>query len=378
MANCENQARPLRCVAISMIMPVYNSEKYLAEAVESILAQTFSDFELILVDDGSSDSSPEICDAYAKKDPRVVVVHKPNGGICDARNKGLDAAIGEFVGFIDNDDYLEPRALEDNYKLACEYGADWVKFGKTEILIQAGRTVNTAPSKFCQAVYDRDGLMQALMHLRYIGAMTFVWDSLMRRDIIEKNHLRFDTNFKHGNEDIDFCEIFADFCNKLVVNPVCYYRHYSRIGFSTSSKYSDAVIWSHLYLLEKSNARYQKYGIDTVTTDGDYNAVVTRQLVASSCLKLNSAGKTLSLREKTDVLRGIFCHTAMERYRNTGPISAKSYSKKLCVYRKLFLGRHFFTLLLVDKCGHKGLYVLRSMRNWLKPDRNPVLSGKDK
>ena len=364
----ENTNRPPHSpsILISIIMPVYNSEQYLSDAIDSILAQTFTEFQLILVDDGSFDSSPTICDSYAQKDSRIVVLHKPNGGICDARNKGLEIATGKYIGFIDNDDILEPSALEENYKLAVEHDADWVKFGKTEILVLSGKVVNTIPSRFQSAIYSHDELIQNLMHLRYCGAMTFVWDSLMRRDIIANNHLQFDTNFKHGNEDIDFCEIFAGLCNKLVVNSRCYYRHYSRIGFSTSSKYSDAVIQSHLYLLEKSNDRYHKYEIDGTQTDADYTAVVTRQLVASSCLKLNTAGKALSIGEKTAVLRSLLMHPAMARYRHCKSFSAKKYSTKLFIYRQLFLAQHFRALLLLDKYGHKTLYLLRSARNILR------------
>lgn len=354
-------------VPISIIMPVYNSEKYLAEAIESILAQTFSEFQLILVDDGSSDTSPLICDNYAKMDPRVTVIHKKNGGICDARNKGLEAAVGDYIGFIDNDDFLEPKALEENYKLLQENGADWIKFGKIEVQIRNGEVFMTKPSRFVEAVYDHAELLENLMKLRYVGAMTFVWDSLVRRDIIVKNQLWFDTNFKNGNEDIDFCERYAEFANKLVVNPVCYYRHNSRIGFSTSSKYSDALIKSHIYLLNKSNARYAKYGIDGAATDADYAAIVTRQLVASTCLKLNSAGGALSFGEKTRILRELWAHPALERYRRCGAFSAENYSKKLFLYRNLFIKRRFTLLLLIDKFGHKGLYVLRALRNIWKP-----------
>lgn len=367
MAAYENKTIPRHGqIPISIIMPVFNSEKYLSEAVDSILAQTFSEFQLILVDDGSSDSSPAICDHYAQKDARVTVIHKPNGGICDARNKGLAVAVGDYVTFIDNDDFLEPHALADNYKLALEHDADWVKFGKIEVQIRNDKVLYTSPSHFVSAVYDNEALMKNLMKLRYQGAMTFVWDSLMRRDIIESNQLRFDTNFKHGNEDIDFCERFAAYCGKLVVNPVCYYRHNSRIGFSTSSKYSDTVTQSHLYLLEKSNARYQQYGIDGTETDADYAAIVTRQLVASSCLRLNSAGKALSLRDKAAILRDILVHPTLNRYRQCKSFTIKGYSKKLYIYRYLFLKQQFTLLLLVDKCGHKGLYVLRLLRNALK------------
>lgn len=346
---------------ISVIMPVYNAEKYLADAVESVLAQTFSDFELILVDDGSEDGSPSICDSYAEKDTRVVVLHKPNGGICDARNAGLKIAKGDYVGFMDNDDYLEPNALMDNHRLAVENDADWVKFGKTEILMQGDNILAEKPTHFEQAVYDHEALMRNFMKLRVASAMTFVWDSLLRRSIIEEHGLAFNTAFKHGNEDIDFCEIFAGYCGKMVVNPTCYYKHYTRLGLSASSKYAEAVIPLHIYLLERSNARYRKYGIDGVQTDRDYANIVTRQLIVSSCQKLNDAGKLLTGQEKRRILRSVHEDPAMERYIHCNTALLKGVSVKLYLYSMLFQKRYFRLLLLGDKLSRKLVYWIRSL-----------------
>ena len=105
---------------VSVIVPVYNSEKHLRRCVDSILAQSFIDFELILVDDGSVDSSGSICDDYAINDNRVSVIHKPNGGISDARNKGLEAAKGKYIMFCDNDDTVEPKWIELLYKYVTQ------------------------------------------------------------------------------------------------------------------------------------------------------------------------------------------------------------------------------------------------------------------
>ena len=100
---------------LSVIVPVYNAEKYLHKCVDSILSQTYRDFELLLVDDGSPDQCGRICDAYATQDPRVKVIHKPNGGVSEARNVGLDQAKGNYISFIDPDDWVEPKVcMRDN------------------------------------------------------------------------------------------------------------------------------------------------------------------------------------------------------------------------------------------------------------------------
>lgn len=97
---------------VSIIVPVYNGEKYLARCVKSVLAQTYTDFELILVNDGSKDSSGVLCDQFSKEDRRVKVIHQANGGVSKARNAGLDVATGEFIGFVDVDDYIAPDTYE--------------------------------------------------------------------------------------------------------------------------------------------------------------------------------------------------------------------------------------------------------------------------
>ncbi len=114
----------MRNPKISVIVPVYNVEKYLARCIDSLLAQSFTDYELILVDDGATDSSGKICDDYAEKDPRIRVIHKENGGLSDARNKGTQEASGEYIIFIDSDDFIEENALELLLSLIMKNFAD--------------------------------------------------------------------------------------------------------------------------------------------------------------------------------------------------------------------------------------------------------------
>lgn len=109
---------------ISVVVPVYNVASYLEKCIESIIAQTYEKLEIILVDDGSTDDSGRICDDYAKEDTRIKVIHKKNGGLSDARNKGIDAASGEYLMFIDSDDYIHPQMAEKLYKTLVNAGAE--------------------------------------------------------------------------------------------------------------------------------------------------------------------------------------------------------------------------------------------------------------
>ena len=108
-------------VKISIIMPVYKVEEYVGKAIESILSQTFTDYEFLIVDDGTPDRSGEICDAYAAKDSRIQVIHKENGGAPSARNTAIDMAKGKYVYFLDSDDWAEKTMLQDMYDMAEQH-----------------------------------------------------------------------------------------------------------------------------------------------------------------------------------------------------------------------------------------------------------------
>ena len=109
-------------ILISVIVPVYNVEEYLPRCVDSLLSQTYEKLEIILVDDGTKDASDKICDAYAARDPRVKVIHKENGGLSSARNAGIDIASGEYLAFVDSDDWIEPDTYAHMLGIALKYG----------------------------------------------------------------------------------------------------------------------------------------------------------------------------------------------------------------------------------------------------------------
>ncbi|NQX46881.1 glycosyltransferase [Paenibacillus tritici] len=119
---------------ISIIVPIYNVELYLNKCVDSILAQSFSNFEVILVNDGSPDKCGEICEYYKELDPRVVVIHKQNGGLSDARNYGIEVARGRYIGFVDSDDWIEPDMYESLYSLITSHDADIAACGHYEVM----------------------------------------------------------------------------------------------------------------------------------------------------------------------------------------------------------------------------------------------------
>ena len=197
---------------ISVIVPVYNAEKYLNDCIESIIDQTFTNWELILVNDGSSDSSGNICTEYTQKDKRISVIHKNNGGVSTARNVGLDAAIGKYTVFIDSDDEVEPEYFQ-TLLIEGEKGADLVIQGI--ISERSGERKLVLFSK--EADIDESSPVDFSI-LKQRG----VYCKLYKTEIIKANNLCFPTNV-HMGEDAIFTTKYLLYCKKISVQSLAHY-----------------------------------------------------------------------------------------------------------------------------------------------------------
>lgn len=220
--------RPL----VSVIVPVYNAKESLSKCVESILSQSFTNFELILIDDGSTDESRNICDDYAIKDTRIVTFHKSNGGVSSARNKGLDLAQGEFVTFIDSDDYVCASFLDS--LLVCEK-ADFVIGGY--ISIEREGTNIPFPLK---TYYLIDALSIGLFLQKNLSSffLRVPWGKLFKRQMIEKFNIRFDERLYFG-EDTIFIQTYLLNVKSIACVKDTYYM-YNR-PFKWYSKYNKNI-----------------------------------------------------------------------------------------------------------------------------------------
>ena len=216
---------------VSIIVPIYNIENYIRECLDSILAQTYPYFELILVDDGSPDNCGRICDDYAKGDNRIKVVHKVNGGISSARNAGLEVAKGEWIMHVDGDDWIEPDMIESLIEAAQITGADMVfgdfmKYGPS-----AG--YNKLPT------WSSDKKKSMTNYIAYV--MTTIWGSIAKRSLYADHSLK-------SPEDISYCEDFhliVRLCHfaKKVVNvhrPFYHYRYRPTSIMSNMSRKTEA------------------------------------------------------------------------------------------------------------------------------------------
>lgn len=210
---------------ISVIVPVYKAEKYLERCVDSILAQTFADFELILVNDGSPDSSGAICDAYTAKDSRVKVIHKENGGVSAARNTGLDAAKGEFVAFVDSDDYVEP----DYLRVLLWNDCDLSLCGNYKHLPDG--VVITEHDLQLSACAVTTVLLESMLSS---GKLYTVWGKAFRRSLLQQLKLRFREDICYS-EDTIFAMTFAAACETVCCHKEPLY-HYVKYAEGTLSR----------------------------------------------------------------------------------------------------------------------------------------------
>lgn len=222
----------------SIIVPVYKTAKYLPKCIDSILSQTFKNFELILVDDGSPDDCPQICDDYAEKDFRIKVIHKKNGGVSSARNCGIDAAKGTYIWFIDSDDYIEPFSLQRLFEVQKNHNAELYVFNNRSVCELSTENINEFFRKY---------------HFTYVLGFE-PWNKLFKREIIKANNLQFDTQETIG-EDLLFNlnyykTIFSDGAKDIYFIGEDYY-HIVRRNDSAMSTASKGRIYRQLQLFDK-------------------------------------------------------------------------------------------------------------------------------
>lgn len=214
---------------ISMIVPVYNVEDYLSKCIDSILAQTFKDFELILIDDGSTDNCGSICDEYALKDNRVKVIHKKNGGVSSARNTALDIAKGEYITFCDSDDYIDSDWLEYLYcgivqKNTDSYSANFRCVDENGKVLMSS-SYKEKFTEFC----SKDKLMQyVLMDILEQKCGWAVCTRIFKKSIIDKYCIRFCETCGNYAEDLGFVLEYTLNCRSARTEEYCGYNYYQR------------------------------------------------------------------------------------------------------------------------------------------------------
>lgn len=241
---------------ISIIIPVYKVEKYLEKCIESVLKQTYTNLQIILVDDGSPDNCGKICDEYAKKDPRIEVIHKVNGGLSDARNVGIAKAKGKYIGFVDSDDYIKEDMYEILINLIKEYDAD-VSICNLYDVIDGKEYIRNNEDGIQE--YSRLEILKEVLLDKNI--QSYAWNKLYKKKLFDE--IKYPIGKKY--EDIGTTFYVFEKCNKIVVTsePEYYYLKRSdslvnNVTESTVLDYTDIIIQRYLYT-QKNIEKLRKY-----------------------------------------------------------------------------------------------------------------------
>ncbi len=244
-------------IYISVIIPIYNAEKYLPRCLDSIINQTYSNLEIILINDGSSDASGNICDSYAKEDSRVKVIHQSNAGVSAARNAGLDIATGDYISFVDPDDWIESNMYEVLVGTIQGKEIDILRFNA----YRKGEIINKLPFR---GEYSNKELEEKIL-LPLIGAEKFggmfilgvLWLHLYKREVIEDNHIRFNPQLRRCEDRLFTLSSVIHAKSILFVDEVLY--HYEVYDNSLSNRYDPERWEQELIYLSELKARYHTY-----------------------------------------------------------------------------------------------------------------------
>lgn len=282
---------------VSIIVPVYKVEKVLHYCIDSILNQSFTNFELILIDDGSPDNSGVICDEYAKNDDRIIVIHQDNGGVSSARNAGIDKAKGEYITFIDSDDFIDKNYLKILLEVKekyINYDNVWCGFrtvdsyykdlkGKQNIIFDINEEISSL---------SRKDIMT--LHEKWLDAGPYC--KLYETFIIKNNNLRFDVNISLG-EDLLFNFDYLDYNNgKIAVINKSLYNYNVSNENSLGSKYYDNLLQIYQYINKKMKCFIDKWECDYEQIKKYYNACFFKYEVILK--NMFSSQKDISKKEK--------------------------------------------------------------------------------
>lgn len=237
---------------ISVIVPIYMIDRYIGICIESILNQTYQNLEIILVDDGGKDRCPEICDLYARKDNRIKVIHKSNGGLVSARKAGLQQANGFYISYVDGDDWIGPGFIEGLYTVAATSGTDMVCAGQTRDLFSKS---DIFMNQLSAGIYEGERLKYLWKSMISYGAYyrpgitTYVWNKLFKREILMESQNRVDSRISIG-EDAAVTYPALLRCKRVAVvdNVAYHYRQREDSMLKQNSSYADeAQKLSYLY-----------------------------------------------------------------------------------------------------------------------------------
>ena len=238
---------------LTIIVPIYKIEEFLPQCIDSILVQTYSDYELILVDDGSPDLCPAICDKYAKKDSRIKVIHKANGGLVSARKAGLQVASGKFIGYVDGDDWVEPDFFEKLMRKAVDNDVDIVSAG---FIKDMGDNCTNKLNSLACGYYSKTDIEKIIIpqmmfndYLFEPGLFTYVWNKVFKREVLFEPQMNVPNSISLGEDAACLYPAIIK-ARSLYITDECLYHYRQRADsmLKVSESYNEDYIgYKQLY-----------------------------------------------------------------------------------------------------------------------------------
>ncbi len=287
-------------VTISVIMPVYNAEKHLKKSVDSVINQTYKNFELIVIDDGSTDLSGKICDEYAATDKRIKVIHQKNSGVSKARNSGIEASKGKYIVFLDSDDEMDSNLLEDNLKIADKLKPDVLIFNFR--YRHSDQSVNNEFKQDELFFGDNERFFnEKLETVVEKELMNAPWNKIIRSELIKSNKLCFDERYSILEDAMFSLSVCAN-AKTICVNSEIYHSYYIWETGSLRTKWSENrfLAIKELYKLEKkycskySNNKHQLHFFGKIFCNSIF-----------AFMQLVSVNTELSFKKRREVIKDV-------------------------------------------------------------------------
>lgn len=330
---------------ISVIVPVYNVEKVLYHCIDSILNQIFNDFELILVDDGSTDNSGRICDEYAGKDTRAKVIHKQNGGVSSARNAGIEVAQGEYICFVDSDDYLESNYLKElveTKRKYADYDNIWCGFQTVEDYNGKNKEAVIAKNDTGISCYSLEDIM--ILHERWLDASPC--NKLFNKRVVVNNNIKFPEDLSLGEDLLFNFEYLDSTKGKIVVINQPLYNYIRDGKESLDNKYYPDLLDIYRRLNSETEKYAQKWSLSDAQISKMYSSFFFRleNVLRNTFNKKNKESFRQKLKYNNEILNSNDFQESMKKMDAfIHPLYSFAYKKR----------KYLLVMCLDFVCAHK-------------------------
>lgn len=335
---------------VSVIVPVYNVEKYIDRCLNSLINQTLKELEIIIIDDESPDNCPSICDKYAEKYENIVVIHKKNEGLGLARNTGLNIAKGEYVAFIDSDDYIDLTFYEKAYQNAIENNSD-ICFGETKFLDDnlIEKQIMKNPYKIKKFIGNdvNDYVLANLLHNKvsddFVNYMaTGVWEAIYKKEIFDKYNISFVSERKYISEDYIFHLDYIPKCNIITFVSGIYYYHCDN-GSSLTSVYREDRFEKNKILYKEILNKVGQIKFSNDVNPGVYALFIQsiRHVLSLAYLNRKNIG--------TQKLKEIFSNICNDEFTKIALKNTKEYDFKIKIYNYCLV-KNSYSLFMILQC----------------------------